>query len=147
MDKPNSRLCFRAKLRAIETLVAPTATQVTRCIVKVEGRRYAVAKMVERSIQGKPVEVLRFRLRRMFDVQSSEPAIQLFVRREATVCALPQVAVRGNESGNNPLSGCIVGSRGGQAGRRRASADSGDGFIVPHNDVSSEGPFLPRDHG
>ena len=83
----------------------------------------------------------------MFDVQNGEPTIELFVRREATVRALPQVAVRGNESGNNPLSGCIVLSRGGQAGWRRALADSGDGFIVADNDVSSKGLFLPRDHG
>ena len=82
----------------------------------------------------------------MVDVQNREPSVQLFVRREAAVRALPQVTVRGNKSGQDPFSTGIVRSRGGYTGRRRACAEGGDGLIVPDGNVTNEGFFLPRSH-
>src|ERR1700682_3499703 len=74
---------------------------------KVIGPGDAVLEMIERAVQRKPVKIFRRSLDRAIHIEGANPAVKGLVGSQAAVSALPQVAVRGNKAGDDPVSSGI----------------------------------------
>ena len=104
-------------------------------VVKVVDAGDAMLQMVERAIQGEPVQVFRAGFRH-WGIQGVDPTHQGLVPGQAAEGALPQMAVRGDKAGNDPVAARIQCFLCCQAGRRIARAQRGQAAIFTDHQVA-----------
>ena len=104
-------------------------------------------KMVERSVEREPVEILWLSFAGALIVKAVDPARKRLIGGDATEGGLPEMAVRGEKAGDDPMPARIVGLFCFQILWRIACGNGGEFAVLIDHEISSKDFFLIRRHG
>ena len=130
MNEAEAGFGFGTKLGFVEGVAAVLPGGST--VVEVVSSGNAVLQVIERAIEGEPIEVVGGIAEGVFAVEVVDPAGEGLVGGESAIGGLPEVRVRGDEAGDDPGSVTVPGLGGIEVGGRIAGVDLSDGAVVGH---------------
>ena len=127
-------------------IVVPAKAPMSPSIIEAVSSSDAVFEMVECAVKGEPVKILWLGFAGALVVEAVNPARQRLIGRDATKCSLPEMAVRGEEAGHDPMTAGIPGLAGGESGWRITRCDSRELPVRADGQIAGEDFFVPVGH-